>query len=229
MCVNTQTPFLRFKPPETQGKRRAPLKPANLANLSEGVDYGFAPGGVTRMVFPLVRRMIREGTLRDAHWVALDPAGPETIRAGGLTLHSVHLPKDRLKSYGIVKETLWGAAHHMVPDSSPAKDIFWTDDFSEYAYYNRVTAEMIGELDRRHDFDLFYVHDFQQLPMGQMLGPLKPKIYRWHIPFDQSAIPDQWKELLTAYFDSYDVIVVSAGRYREALKSFGYSGKVRVV
>ncbi len=229
LCVNTQTPLVRFRETGTAKKKKAPPETTNLSDLTDGVDYTFSPGGVTRMVFPLVRRMIREGTLRDAHWVALNPTGPDTVRAGGLTLHSVHLPKDRLKSYGIVKETLWGAAHRTVQDTPPDEDVFWTDDFSEYAYYNRLTAEVIGELDQRYDFDLFYIHDFQQLPMGQMLGPLKPKIYRWHIPFEQSAIPDHWKELLTTYFDSYDVIVVSAGRYREALKSFGYSGKVRKI
>lgn len=229
MCVNTQTPLVRFKPSEPARKRTAPVKTPDLSDLTEGVDYDFSPGGVTRMVFPLVRRMLSEGTLEDAHWVSLDPAGPEILTAGGMTLHSVHLQKDRLKSYGTVKETIWGAAHRTGLDARTAKDIFWTDDFSEYAYYNRLTAGLIGKLDREFDFDVFYVHDFQQLPMGHMLATLKPKIYRWHIPFDQSAIPDQWRELFAIYFDSYDVIVVSARRYVDSLKSFGYSGKVRKI
>lgn len=229
MCVNTQTPLVRFKPSEPTKRRPASVKTPDLSELTEGVDYDFSPGGVTRMVFPLIRRMLSEGTLGDAHWVSLDPAGPETVTAGGLTLHSVHLQKDQLKSYGNVKETIWGAAHGTGPGAGIASGIFWTDDFSEYTYYNRLSAGLITELDREYDFDVFYVHDFQQLPMGHMLATLKPKIYRWHIPFDQSAIPDEWRELLATYFGSYDVIVVSARRYADSLKSFGYSGKVRKI
>lgn len=230
LCVNTQTPLVQFKRTESATKKKAaPLKVPNLSEFEDGVDYDFSPGGVTRMVFPLVRRMIQEGTLSDAHWVSLDPEGPASLLAGGITLHSVHLTADRLKGYGVVKETLWGAAHRTVRDTPASQDVFWTDDFSEYAYYNRLTAETIGALDRKEDFDLFYIHDFQQLPIGHMLGTLKPKIYRWHIPFEASAIPDQWRELLTTYFDSYNVIIASARRYVEALKSFGYSGKVRKI
>ena len=41
-----------------------------------------------------------------------------------------------------------------------------------------------------------------------MLSTLKPKIFRWHIPFDESMIPDQWRQLLAAYFNSYDMVIV---------------------
>ena len=229
LCVNTQTPLVRFRRPGTRRKRSTPERAVDLSKLAEGVDYEFSPGGVTRMVFPLVRRMLHDGTLGDAHWVSLDPSGPDVFTAGGIVLHSIHLKKERLKSYGNVKETLGGAAHPSGLDTRRARDIFWTDDFSEYAYYNRLSAELIGKLDQEVDFDVFYIHDFQQLPMGHMLATLKPKIYRWHIPFDDSAIPDQWRELLTTYFGCYDVVVVSTRKSMDSLKSFGYAGKIRKI
>ena len=197
----------------------------DLASLREGVDYRYSPGGVTRMVYPLVRRLLKNKILSEAHWVALNPHAPPTVRLGGMTLHNVTLEEERMAGYGKVKEAIWGRIHE-VDAAEPHDDLFWTEAFSEYAYYNRRTAELIRKLDEEHDFDAFYIHDFQQMPVGQMLGTLKPKIFRWHIPFDASVIPEQWRSMLTTYLDSYDVIVVSAVRYAESLTGLGPKGKV---
>ncbi len=172
------------------------LQSTDLATLSEGVDYQWSVGGLTRMVFPLVNRMLKDGTLEDAHWISLNPNGPATVKVGGITLHHVALEKDRLAGYGNTKEAIWGAVHGITADDRDTRDVFWSDDFSEFEYYNRVSAELITKLDEKVDFDLFYIHDFQQLPVGRLLHTLKPKIFRWHIPFDQSMIPAQWREML---------------------------------
>jgi glycosyltransferase involved in cell wall biosynthesis len=124
-----------------------------------------------------------------------------------------------------VKEAIWGRVHEIDP-AEQHDDLFWTEAFSEYAYYNRITAELIRTLDQKYDFDAFYIHDFQQMAVGQMLGTLKPKIFRWHIPFDLSAIPEQWRSLLTSYLDSYDVIVVSADRYAASLTGLRLKGRI---
>jgi len=142
-----------------------------------------------------------------------------------MTLHNVALDPDRMAGYGRVKEAIWGRIHEIdAPDHHD--DLFWTEAFSEYAYYNRSTAELIRKLDARHDFDIFYIHDFQQMPVGQMLDTLKPKIFRWHIPFDASTIPEAWRAVLTGYLDSYDAIVVSAARYAESLAELGTKAPV---
>jgi glycosyltransferase involved in cell wall biosynthesis len=229
VCLNTQTPLVQFLDPDPlpdPGHLPEPPDPADLAQLTEGVDYRFSPGGVTRMVLPLVRRLISDGVLSEAHWVALNPRGPETVHAPAMTLHNVALSGERLAAYGRVKETIWSTVHGL-PIRDPASEMFWSESFSEFAYYNRLTAERIRTLDRRHDFDLFYIHDFQQLPVGQMLDTLKPKVFRWHLPFDASMIPDAWVQRLTSYFDSYDAIIVSTRRYEKALRSFGRALKVR--
>jgi len=181
------------------------------------------------MVFPLVKRMLSDGTLEDAHWVSLNPSGPETVKVGGITLHNIVLEKERLAGYGKTKETIWGAVHGIDAGNRQTQDVFWSDDFSEFEYYNRVSAELMTWLDSKQDFDLFYIHDFQQLPAGRLLNTLKPKIFRWHIPFDESMIPGQWKNLLTDYFNNYDMVIVSSTKYLTSLKSFGYEGRVRKI
>jgi len=202
-----------------------PAEGTDLATLEEGVDYRFSPGGVTRMVYPLVRRLVQDRVLESAHWVALNPHGPRTVRLGQLTLHNVAIEGDRMAGYGKVKEAIWGRIHEVDPVEQH-DELFWTDAFSEYAYYNRVTADLIQKLDAEFDFDAFYIHDFQQLPIGQMLGTLKPKVFRWHIPFDSSSIPEKWQSILATYLTSYNVIVVSARRYADSLREFQPKGKV---
>jgi glycosyltransferase involved in cell wall biosynthesis len=59
-----------------------------------------------------------------------------------------------------------------------------------------------------------------------MLQTLKPKIFRWHIPFDDTMIPGEWKPWLATYFNSYYLVVVSSKRYLASLKAFGHTGKV---
>jgi glycosyltransferase involved in cell wall biosynthesis len=226
LCINTQTPLVQFLG-SVDGSRLDPATrdPTDLATLREGVDFRFSPGGVTRMVYPLVRRLLREQFVSEAHWVALNPHAPPTVRLGGMTLHNVTIEGERMAGYGEVKEAMWSRVH----DLEPAKrhnDLFWTEAFSDYAYYNRRTAEVIGTLDAEHDFDVFYVHDFQQMAVGHMLSTLKPKIFRWHIPFELQSIPEQWHALLSTYLDSYDVVVVSSEKYAESLGGLRPRGKV---
>jgi len=226
ICINTQTPLVQFLRPVDGHILDAPDRDmTDLTTLKEDVDYRFSPGGVTRMVYPLIRRLLKDQVLKEAHWVALNPQAPPTVRLGHLTLHSVTLESERMAGYSKVKEAIWGRIHE-IDATEHHDDLFWTEAFSEYTYYNRVTAELIRRLDEEEDFDAFYIHDFQQMPVGHMLGTLKPKIFRWHIPFDASVIPEQWRAMLTTYLDSYDVIVVSAQRYVESLNVLGPKGKV---
>ena len=226
ICINTQTPLVQFlRPGEGDFLDPASRDITDLTTLEEGVDFRYSPGGVTRMVYPLVRRLLKEKVLRDAHWVALNPHAPPTVHLGGMTLHNVTIEGERMAGYGKVKEAIWGRIHEIEP-AEPHDDLFWTEAFSDYAFYNRSTAELIRKLDETHDFDAFYVHDFQQMPVGQMLGSLKPKVFRWHIPFDASVIPEQWRSVLITYLDSYNEIVVSAARYAESLGALHPKGKV---
>ncbi|MGC2288272.1 MAG: glycosyltransferase family 4 protein [Thermoplasmata archaeon] len=226
ICINTQTPLIQFlSSPEASLRDSATGGANGLEGLREGVDYRYSPGGVTRMVYPLVRRLVEKKVLEDVHWVAFNPHGPRTVRLRALTLHNVSIGSERMGGYGQVKEAIWGRIHE-IDAAEPHDDLFWSEAFSEYAYYNRFTAELIQKLDDEHDFDAFYVHDFQQLPVGHMLGTLKPKIFRWHIPFDVAVIPEQWRSLLMTYLKSYNVIIVSAQRYAESLTALGPNERI---
>lgn len=230
ICINTQTPLVQFtERVPRDGTSGDGAAVTDLSTLKEGLDYRFSVGGLTRMVFPLINRMLSDGTLEDAEWISLNPNGPAIVKVGGITLHHISLDKARLAGYGNTKEAIWGAVHGINAEGKETRDVFWSDDFSEYEYYNRVSAELIMKLDEKLDFDLFYIHDFQQLPVGRLLGTLKPKIFRWHIPFDQSMIPSQWRELMTSYFNNYDMVIVSSTKYLTSLKSFGYDGRVRKI
>lgn len=229
ICVNTQTPLVQFLPGSPVTGPPVPNPSVELATLVEGKDYRFSPGGVTRMVYPLVRRLLADRSLSEAHWVSLNPVGPPTVRADRLTLHHVAIGAERMNGYGKVKEALWGAVHGTAEDPGAAGTVVWSDDFSEYTFYNRRCAEAVRGLDRTVDFDAFYIHDFQQLPMGHMLDTLKPKVFRWHIPFDGASIPAEWASLLSTYFNSYDIVLMSSGRYLEELRALGYTGAARTV
>ena len=226
VCINTQTPLFQFSVPEDGTRPVWSIEP-DLSKLELGVDYRFSPGGVTRMVYPLAKRLLAERAWKEVHWVALNPNAPGTVSLPGITLHNVAIDRQRMDGYGKVKETIWTTVHGIDGDNSKlSEDLFWTEDYGEYTYYNRTTAELIRSLDAKVDFDLFYVHDFQQLPIGHMLGTLKPKVFRWHIPFDAARIPLQWKSVFETYLKAYDVVVVSSDQYRTALKQFGHPGRV---
>lgn len=227
ICINTQTPLVQF----AGAAPRNSLDPLSaetveLDRLKEGFDYRFSPGGVTRMVYPMIRRLLKDRFLEEAHWVSLNPNAPATVEMGKITLHNVRIEPERLAGYSKVKEAIWGRVHDLEP-AEEHDDLFWTEAFTEYNFYNRVTAELIRNLDSRYDFDTFYIHDFQQMPVGQMLSSLKPKLFRWHIPFDVLLIPEKWRSSLATYLDAYDTIIVSAKSYAESLAAL--NPKARVV
>ncbi|MDE1835022.1 MAG: glycosyltransferase family 4 protein [Euryarchaeota archaeon] len=227
ICINTQTPLVQLLSPwPATSRQRRVAKELDLDRLKEGQDYRLSPGGVTRMVLPLVERLRSRGTLGKAHWVALNPNAPPKMRYHDLALHNVSIGRARMLGYGVVKEAIWRLAHGLRTPGRPS-DLLWTDDFSEYAYYNRSTAELLRRLDRKYDFHLFYIHDFQQLQVGAMLGGLKPKLFRWHIPFGPTTVPPEWGATFEEYLSHYDTVVVSTDRYRSALRDFGYQGDTR--
>jgi glycosyltransferase involved in cell wall biosynthesis len=227
ICINTQTPLLQFPPPNDGSRPLWMIE--EFSKLTPGVDYRYSPGGVTRMVYPLARRLLAQRVWKQVDWISLNPNAPETVRLPGITLHNVAIDRERMGGYGKVKEAIWTTVHGIEEDGHGpelSRDLFWTQDYGEYTFYNRTTSELILGLDAQADFDLFYVHDFQQLPIGHMLQTLKPKIFRWHIPFDAGRIPEQWRSVFTTYLKSYDVVIVSSDRYLQGLREFGHTGRI---
>lgn len=227
LCVASQTPLIRFRvmAKDLITKYGCPPSGIPLSLLKEGDDYVFSPGGVTRMVFPLLKQMVGRKFITNPYWVSLNPIGPERVVVDGITLEHVALKSERMRGYGLVKEAIWNIIHGIKHEPASVAHLLWGDEYSDYTYYNRICAERILKLDAEQDFDLFYIHDFQQLPTGFMLHSLKPKVFRWHIPFNETTIPAEWKHFLLGYLDSYETVIVSSRKYLGALRRFGYRGK----
>lgn len=215
--VASQTPLVQFL---DQSLSKMPM--VDLGALKENQDFRFSPGGVSRMLFPLLTSMKRMGVMDSAEWLALNPRAPPWASAEGINLHHLAMPPDRLKGYGSIKEEIWRLFHAMEPQVR-AFD-FWQDEYMDYTYMNRLFSEKMEELGRQVDFDGFYIHDFQLLPMGSMLHSPRPKIFRWHIPFMRDELPKDLHGAVVRYLNSYDAVIVSTKRYLDELRAIGYKG-----
>jgi hypothetical protein len=66
ICINSQTPFLRFKLSYSELVEKYGIldDPLDIRMLEEGVDYDFSPGGVTAMVTPLSETLLMKVMFR---------------------------------------------------------------------------------------------------------------------------------------------------------------------
>ncbi len=220
ICVNSQTPLVRFKldSNDLYDKYGEFFKPAPLSMFTEGEDYEYTPGGVSRIVYPFLKNAIAEGIIEDPHWVVLNPMAPGSITADGITLHHVMMNPYMLSGFARFKESLWRAVHNLEPKQMQM------DYFSYFALYNWLCAWEMLELNRQIDFDLFYIHDFQQLLVGSMLGT-SPKIFRWHIPLNTTLFSDDLRKFVLRHMQNYDAVIVSCKNYLESLLNAGYQGR----
>lgn len=182
------------------------------------------------MVSHLVERTLKEGMLKEAHWVALNTSGPDEAILDGVMLHPAKIPMDRIKGYREAKEIMWNVLHGLVDkDTVPPLQSLDGGVLRDYVRYNRSSAEVMAKVDNKYNCDFFFIHCFQQLLVGHFLSTSKPKIFRWHVPFDDAVIPDSWREFLTAFLNAYETIIVSTKKYEAALQRFGYKGRTRFV
>jgi len=219
ILINTQSPPIRFI--NYKGPSSAQV---DLNFFSPDIDYVISTGGVVRMVLPFLESLINQNYFDEAYWVSLNVNAPEKVSMGKIFLNHVMIPEQVLKNYGLIKEELWKFFHKLEKKEKIIENI-WREEFADFIYYNRIVAERIFELDKKLDFDIFYIHDFQQLNIGYMLSSLKPKLFRWHIPFLEEILPQEWRTNLSIYLNSYDGIIVSTKNYLENLKTLGYNGK----
>ncbi|MCK4298422.1 MAG: glycosyltransferase family 4 protein, partial [Planctomycetes bacterium] len=193
--------------------------PLPIGMLTAGEDFEYAPGGVTRMLPPLLKSMYRDGLIKKPHWISLNSLGPEDSATGSLAFHSVRLAPHEAQRYGRFKEAIWKNLHGVERTPVPR------DYFPGYALFNWKVAERALELHSREDFDLFYVHDFQLLLTGSMLGPTAAKVFRWHIPINVEGMLPEWRSFLLRRLEDYDAVIVSCKSYRHSLMKGGFRGK----
>jgi glycosyltransferase involved in cell wall biosynthesis len=219
LCVNTQTPFVRFRLGYHELMEKYGLLggPLNLEGFTEGVDFEYTPGGVTAMVYPLLMRMVERGILEKIHWISLGPDAPAELAAGKVRLHHVRPESEDMALYSRFKEGIWKEVHGF------ERLEFKSDEYEAYARYNWLSSQLMLRL--LDEVDLFWIHDFQQLMTGNLIGPSAPAILRWHIPMRPEGLSDTVRTLILKNMEGFDAIVVSTRRELQGLINAGYRGK----
>jgi len=222
VCVSTQTPYVRFKLgiESLYDKYGIIPEPISLDLLAEGEDFDYTPGGVTKLLSSLLKSMHKKGMIETPHWISLNPFGPREFVHGSLVFHQVGMGHRELNSYGRFKEAIWKNLHGV--EQTPIPREF----FSGYASFNWTIAKRMLDLHSENEFDLFYLHDFQLLMAGSMLGPIGPKILRWHIPIRAEEMLPEWRSFLLQYLRRYDAVIVSCKEHKKILSKMGHRGKV---
>ena len=218
LCLNSQTPLIRFKLQyaELLEKYGDLPDPVPLDMLIEGEDYEMSPGGVPKIVYPLMNRMIKENLVENAHWVSLNPIGPERVAAGKILVHNISLEPHEVPAYSRMKERIWEEVHDL-----PRHKV-GPEEFAVYAKYNWLCATKMFEL---LPVDVFYIHDFQQLQIGNMIGLAAPAVFRWHIPLDLTKVDPYMRNFIVRCTEAFDAVVVSCKRDLEGLIRAGYHGR----
>ena len=218
LCINTQTPLIRFNVPfqdllEKYQVRNGTIK---LSDFREGVDYDYTPGGVTAMLQPIVKRLYDLDIIDKPAWIALGPGSPERIDSDIASLYNVWLDRDQLSHYANFKEGIWNEIHGL--GSHPFK----SEEYEAYVEYNWRCAKIMLEMLK--DIDFYWIHDFQQLHTGNLIGPSAPAILRWHIPFNLERVSERLRTLILKSIEGFDSIIVSTKRDLEGLIRAGYRG-----
>jgi glycosyltransferase involved in cell wall biosynthesis len=218
-CINSQTPFIRFRltNAELLAKYGSLPDPVDVGKLEEGVDYEFSPGGVTAMVYPLVRRMMKQHYLTEVIWVSLGIKYPPRVRIGDILVNHVEVPRNTLRDYTAFKESLWSQIHGL-----PGEEIS-DRRYEGYARFNWANSEML--LKHWKDVDVFYVQDFQLLMTGGVIGPPAPAVLRWHVPFKPDNLSVLTHRAILKWMEGFDGIVVSTRRDLEGLIKSSYRGR----
>jgi len=219
LCVNSQTPLLRFLiPPDELAARlwRDP-GPTSLDTFTQGVEYVPTAGGVTQVVRPLLMSMLETGAIDQAHWLSIAPTARFRIKDGRISMHGVLLDPESLGAYTVAKERLWNTLHGLA--HAPMEP----SDFQAFARYNwectRAMFRLAGEV------DLYYVHDFQQIQTGAMIGLAAPVVLQWHIPLLLDRLAPIHRRFILKGLESFDSVIVSCRRDLEALVAAGYHGR----
>lgn len=219
ICVNTQTPLIRFKLgyPELLEKYGTLNEPIDLRMLVEGEDYQYTPGGVTAMIYPLIKKMVKEGIINEPSWVSLGPNSPSQVLLDEMMLYNVSLEDRDILLYSNFKEGIWQEIHGL--GQMQIKPL----EYEAYARYNWTTAQVLFKL--LPNVDLFWIHDFQQLQIGNLIGPSAPAILRWHIPFRLENLSTRLRKFILKNIEAFDAMIVSTRRELEGLIHAGYHGK----
>lgn len=216
ICVNTQSSPIRLLRKLPGSIDSSPLR---IDDLREGSDYNYNAGGVTRMIDPVIKHGVQIGQLSNVDWIALSAGEDYNIDMGDYLLHGISFPPRSLRKYASYKEALWDKMHGRTAR-------FTRGGFRAYMDYNKKIAERIVELNSTREYEMLYIHDFQQLPQGKLLGDFAPQLFRWHIPMRADFCQGVMREMLIGFLSKFTAVVVSTERYANELRKMGYAGNL---
>lgn len=217
ICINTQTPPLRFKLSYTEllDKYGNLDDPVDVRNLEEGVDYDYSPGGVTAMVLPLLGSLSKSKFSEDPAWISLGVNYPPRVKLNDVTISHVELDEGNLREYASFKDSFWFLIHGL------GERHFSKEEYLGYVRYNWVNTEKLFHY--VGDTDVFFIQDFQLIQTGQLIGISAPTVLRWHVPFRPENLGDTGVFVRKA-LEGFDSIIVSTKRDLAGLKRSGYRG-----
>ncbi len=219
ICVNTQTPLIRFLLNSSELVEKYGELPdvVSLDMLERGVDYVYSPGGVTAMVYPSLKRMKGMGVTDKALWISLSPGSPSSLRGEGIDFANIDMESNEAQGYFRFKDRLWNEIHGL------EQFVFVPKEYLAFNLYGWKTADTM--LQTLGEYDIYYIHDFQQLQVGNFVGPFAPAVFRWHIPANFDAISPRVRRFIVRDMESYDAIIVSTKGDLEGLFRAGYRGE----
>ncbi|MDE1853338.1 MAG: glycosyltransferase family 4 protein [Thaumarchaeota archaeon] len=217
ICINTQTPPLRFKLSYTEllEKYGSLGDPLEVQDLERGVDYDYSPGGVTAMVLPMLAHLSKSGFSKDPVWISLGVDYPPNVKLDDIAISHVELDENHLRDYASFKESFWSLIHGL--GDRP----FTREEYLGYVHYNWANAERLFHL--VGDADVFFIQDFQLIQTGQLIGISAPAILRWHVPFNPENL-GRTRAFVRKALEGFDSVIVSTKRDLEGLKRSSYRG-----
>ncbi len=217
ICINTQTPPLRFKLSYTEllEKYGALDDPLDVQTLEEGVDYDYTPGGVTAMVLPLLANLSKSKFSKDPAWISLGVNYPPRVKLNDVMISHVELDEGHLRKYASFKDSFWFLIHGL------GKREFSKEEYIGYVRYNWANAEKLFEY--VGEADVFFIQDFQLIQTGQLIGISAPAVLRWHVPFRPENLGNTGTFVRKA-LEGFDSVVVSTKRDLAGLQKSRYRG-----
>ena len=189
------------------------------------VTQSFYPyiGGVSSYLFHLAKEINK--TDHNIQIVSLNfddsPLNEYVHDINVIRTNYYHSTSNLVKGYASFKEILLKAFHGVTPHNNiPVKN---QPGFKEYVLLNNNIADTVYSLYNDSSFDIIHVHDFQLLPLGELLQNIPvPIIFTWHVPFLEIT-PKHWITFSINYLDKFDHIIVSSPNYMNTLLNNGLS------
>jgi len=211
IAIVTQTPLIKFNNYYYINN--------NIININDlkPNEYQFTVGGVSNMEKVLIKKFLDDKFAKKIYWFSLNPNAPENIVWNkNIRIFNLKTSPKFLKNYTEFKNILWDNIHGIDSKS------FSVQNYLGYLMHNWIFTKKI--LEKAGNFDVYYIHDFQQLMMGSLIGPMKPAILRWHVPFIPENFNDKIKKFIKSGLEGFDGIIVSTKRDLEGLIRAGFNG-----